>query len=130
MTTYLLDTSIIIDALNGKRHRDALLRKLLHEGHLLGCSSVQVTEVYAGLRPPEEVVTEQLLRSLEYYEVSWEIARRAGILKRDYARKGVTLGIADATIAAVALDYQLTLITDNPRHYPMKELQRYPLPSC
>lgn len=128
MTTYLLDTTVIIDALNGKRGRDALLKNLLQDGHLLGCSSIQVTEVYAGLRPQEEVVTEELLRSLEYYEVSWEIARHAGILKREYARKGITLSIADVTIAAVAFAYQLTLMTDNPRHYPMRDLRRYPLP--
>ncbi|MGH9448191.1 MAG: type II toxin-antitoxin system VapC family toxin [Terriglobia bacterium] len=127
MTTYLLDTSVIIDALNGKRGRDALLKQLLHEGHLLGCSSIQVSEVYAGLSPQEEAVSEELLRSLEYYEVTWEIARLAGILKRDYARNGITLAIADVTIAAVALTHQLTLITGNPKHYPMKDLQRYPL---
>jgi predicted nucleic acid-binding protein len=127
MTTYLLDTSVIVDALNGKRDRHGLLKELLREGHLLACSSIQVTEVYAGLRPQEEEITEELLRSLEYYEVRWEIARHAGILKRDYARKGITLGLADVTIAAVALAYRLTLITDNPRHYPMDDLQRYQL---
>ncbi len=128
MTTYLLDTSVILDVLNGRRGRDALLKRLVHEGHLLGCSSIQVTEVYAGLRPHEESTTAELLRSLEYYEVTWEIARLAGALKRHYARRGITLALADATIAAVALSYRLTLITDNVRHYPMRDLQRYTLP--
>ncbi len=128
MTTYLLDTSVILDVLNGKRGRDALLKQLVREGHLLGCSSIQVTEVYAGLRPQEESITEELLRSLEYFEVIWEIARLAGVLKRDYARRGITLALADATIAAVALTHRLTLITDNARHYPMRDLQRYTLP--
>ncbi|MGH9452646.1 MAG: PIN domain-containing protein, partial [Terriglobia bacterium] len=60
MTTYLLDTSIVIDALRGKHGRDEFLKRLLQEGHLLACSSIQVTEVYAGLRPQEEAVTEEL----------------------------------------------------------------------
>jgi predicted nucleic acid-binding protein len=64
---------------------------------------------------------------LEYYEVTWEIARLAGVLKRDYSRRGITLALADATIAAVALTHRLTLITDNVRHYPMRDLQRYAL---
>ena len=51
----------------------------------------------------------------------------AGLLKRDYSRKGVTLATTDVTIAAVAIHHQLTLITDNLKHYPMKELRRYPL---
>ncbi len=123
MTTYLLDTSVIVDALNGKRGRHALLKQLVEEGHLLACSSIQVTEVYAGLRSHEETTTEELLRSLEYYEVTWEIARLAGILRRDYGRRGVTLALADITIAAVALAHGLALITDNLKHYPMKDLQ-------
>ncbi len=49
-------------------------------------------------------------------------------MKRDYARKGITLASTDVTIAAVALHHQLILITDNLKHYPMKELSIYPLP--
>jgi predicted nucleic acid-binding protein len=128
MVTYLLDTSVIIDMLNGKRGRAALLRGLLSQGHLLACSSIQVAEVYVGLRSHEEQATEAFLRSLEYYEVTWEIARLAGILKRDYAKKGITLALADVTIAAVAIFHGLTLITDNVKHYPMKDLRQFQFP--
>ena len=128
MATYLLDTSIIVDALNGKRNRSQLLGELLQHGHLLACCAINVTEVYAGLRSHEETRTRELLESLQYYPVDWSVARLAGLLKRDYTRKGITLAATDVTIAAVALHYQLTLITDNLKHYPMKELRRYPLP--
>jgi hypothetical protein len=47
MATLLLDTSVIIDAINGKRNRGELLRELLHQGHLLACCPINVTEVYA-----------------------------------------------------------------------------------
>jgi len=87
-----------------------------------------VTEVYAGLRSPEETRTRELLESLQYFSIGWPIARLAGILKRDYARQGVTLATTDATITAVAIHHQLILITDNLEHYPMKELSIYPLP--
>ena len=127
MTTYLLDTSLIIDVLNGKRNRDALLRSLLSQGDLLACCAVNVSEVYAGMRPKEEAKTEALLQSLDYYEVNWEVAKRAGLLKRDYRKKGQTLALGDTTIAAVALEYNLTLITDNVRHYPMPQLTLYQL---
>ena len=50
MSVYLLDTSVIIDALNNKRNRGELLTGLVGQGHLLACSSVNVTEVYAGMR--------------------------------------------------------------------------------
>jgi predicted nucleic acid-binding protein len=127
MTTYLLDTSVLIDVLNGKHNRDALLKGLLSQGDMLACCAVNVSEVYAGMRPKEESRTEQLLQSLEYFEINWEVARLAGLLKRDYSKKGQTLSLSDTTIAAVALSYNLTLITDNVKHYPMPQLRLYPL---
>jgi len=62
--------------------------------------------------------------------VTFPIARLAGFLKRDYSRKGITLAIGDVTVAAVALYHHLTLITDNAKHYPMKEVSLYPLPGA
>ncbi len=128
MPTYLLDTTVIIDALNGRNNRKLLLLDLLKQGHLLGCCPINVTEVYAGLRHKEESATEEFMQSLQYYQITWPIARLAGILKRDYARKGKTLTVSDATIAAVAIHHKLTLLTDNVRDFPMKELAIYPLP--
>jgi predicted nucleic acid-binding protein len=127
--TYLLDTSVIIDALNNKRGRRELLLGLAQQGHLLACCPINVAEVYAGMRPKEEAATEEFLKSLEYYHLTWPVARLAGLLKRDHGRKGTTLTIADATIAAVALVHELTLMTDNVKDFPMKDLALYPLQS-
>ena len=70
MTTYLLDTSVIIDVLNGKRDREPLLKGLLSQGDMLACCAVNISEVYAGMRPKEEAKTEALLQSLDYYEIN------------------------------------------------------------
>ncbi len=64
MATYLLDSSVIIDALNGKHNRDQLFKALLERGHLLACCPINVTEVYAGLRSHEETRTRELLEEL------------------------------------------------------------------
>jgi predicted nucleic acid-binding protein len=130
MSIYLLDTSVIIDALNNKRRRGELLIGLAEQGHLLACCSINVTEVYAGMREEEQASTAELLDSLQFYPVTFPIARLAGFLKRDYSRKGITLAIGDVTVAAVALYHHLTLITDNAKHYPMKEVSLYPLPGA
>ena len=127
MATYFLDTSVIIDALNNKRGRQDLLLDLLKQGHLLACCAVNVAEVYAGLRPKEEKATEEFLRSLEYYHITWPVARLAGLLKRDHAKKGVAVSIADATIAAVAIAHDLPLLTDNVKDFKIKDLTLYPL---
>lgn len=125
MNTYLLDTSVIIDVLNSKRARDTLLLHLLSEGHLLACCAINVTEVYAGMRSHEQARTDILVDSLQYVEITKDIAKHAGRLKFEWARKGVTLSTPDTMIAAVALARKLILITDNRKHYPMPDLRLF-----
>jgi len=127
MATYLLDTSVIVDALNGKRDRKVLLERLLRQGNTLACCGINVAEVYAGMRPHEAEATNALLKSLDYYEITWEIARKAGEIKFQQARRGRTLSLADTIIAAVALSNELKLITDNIKDYPMSGVGIFPL---
>jgi predicted nucleic acid-binding protein len=128
MAVFLLDTTVIVDALNGKKARYELLSTILAQRNLLACCSINVTEVFAGVRPDEMEATQAFLRSLRYYQVTWEIARLAGELKRRWRAKGLTLALPDVTIAAVALAHGLTLLTDNKKHFPMPELSLRPLP--
>jgi predicted nucleic acid-binding protein len=122
---YLVDTSVLVDALNGRKQRRELLAELLGQGNSLGCCTINVIEVFSGMRPDEEAETEEFLESLAYYEVSWAVARRAGRLRYEWARQGQTLSLADVTIAAVALENRLVLMTDNTKHFPMPELQKH-----
>lgn len=130
MAIYLLDTSVIIDVLNNKRGRPGLLLELTKAGHLLACCPINVAEVYAGVRPKEETATGEFIGSLQYYPVTLPAARLAGELKRDYSRKGITLNLGDAIIAAVAICNGLALLTDNTKHFPMENLSLYPLPKA
>jgi predicted nucleic acid-binding protein len=130
MATYLLDTNIIIDAINGKRNRNQLLLDLTErQGHLLACCAINVAEVYAGMRPKEKARTSALLRSFRMYPLTCDVAELAGLFKRDYGKKGMTLSLTDAIIAAVAIHNQLSLITDNVKGFPMESLSIYPLPT-
>lgn len=129
MATFLLDTTVIIDALNEKKNRNLFLVDLVEQGHTLACCPVNVAEVYAGLRPKEEQRTEALLRSLQFYPITFPIAELAGRLKREHGRRGKTLSIADIIIAAVAIHNRLTLMTDNTIDFPMEDLALYPLPA-
>lgn len=119
-----------MDALNGKRGRTDLLRQLVSAGHALACCSVTVAEVYSGMRPHEAARTEQLMSSLDWYDMTRSIARRAGRLRFDWGSEGVTLSLADTLIAATALEHGLTLITDNRKHFPMPELSFYSFPGA
>ena len=130
MPTILLDSTVIFDALNNKRGRPEYLSALLAEGNLLACCPVNITEVYAGLREPESQTTSRFLKSLEFFSVNEDTARLAGLLKRDWMRKGRTLSYSDVTIAAVAIENNLPLLTDNRKDFPMPEIELYPLPGA
>jgi hypothetical protein len=74
--THLLDSGVPIDALNGRGGWPRLLAQFSERDILLACCAVNVTEIHLGMRPGEEARTEKFLRSLEFYPVTWEIARR------------------------------------------------------
>jgi predicted nucleic acid-binding protein len=69
------------------------------------------------------------LKSFQLFPITWPVARLAGELKRDSGRKGTTLNLGDLIIAATALCNDLTLLTDNTKDFPMKNLSLYPLPA-
>jgi predicted nucleic acid-binding protein len=127
MATILLDSSVIFDALNGKRGRREFLTHLIREGNVLACCPVNITEVHAGLREHESVVTGAFLSALKFYPVTAAIAKAAGLLKREWGRSGHTLSYADVTLAAVAIQSDLGFLTDNREHFPMPELRLYPM---
>jgi predicted nucleic acid-binding protein len=128
MAVFLLDISVIIDAINGKRRRAEFLVRLLNQSNLLACCSINVTEIYAGMRPHEAEATEALMRSLKFYEGTWEVARLAGELKAAWSKRGQTLSLPDVTIAAVALTNGLVLATDNRKDFPIENLRFLALP--
>lgn len=125
----LLDTSVVIDVLNARKERQRFMRELLDDGHALGCCAVTVAEVYAGMRRDEVRATEELLNTLDYYETTRSAAQCAGHLKAVWSRKGRTLGLPDALIAATAIELGLALATDNRKHFPMSELKLLSLPA-
>jgi predicted nucleic acid-binding protein len=127
-STCLLDSTVIIDAINDRNRRSQLLDGFLAEGTLLACCPINVTEVFMGMRPSEAAKTEEFLASLEFYPVTWEVAKYAGALYREWRQKGQTLALPDLTIAAVAITNGLRLATDNPKDFPMPELRFQPFP--
>jgi predicted nucleic acid-binding protein len=125
MTQFLLDTSVIIDILNGKHNRAQLIRKLLAEGNTCCCCSINIAEVYAGMRPKEKLRTDAFLDNLYCYDITRTIAVRAGALRYHWSQRGTTLSTSDTIIAGTVLTHNLTLMTDNLKHYPMPELKKF-----
>ena len=124
----LLDASILIDVLRLRNQRREWLAELVGNGHSLSTTTLNIAEIYAGMRPAEENRTEALVSGLELYELDGPSARFAGKLKNTWARKGHPLTLAHTIVAAIAIERGCALLTDNRKDFPMPEVQLYPLP--
>lgn len=60
---------------------------------------------------------------LVQHPVTGEIAEEAARMLRSFSARGITLDAFDALIAATARLEDLTLLTYNVRHYPMKDIE-------
>jgi predicted nucleic acid-binding protein len=124
----LLDTTVLIDVLSNRKGRRELLADLVRAGHAFSTSVLNVAEVYAGMRAGEEARTEAFLEGLEEFDIGGPASRAAGKFKMTWSKKGRTIALADAIIAAIAIEKGCALLTDNQKDFPMTELRLYPMP--
>ena len=122
----LLDSSILIDVLRARNRRREQLAELVRAGHTLATTVLNVAEIYSGLRKGEEVPTEALLSGLQCLDLTGTAARSAGKFKYEWSKKGRTLTLADTIVAAIVIENQCQLFTDNRKDFPMRELSQYP----
>ena len=115
-TSLLVDTDVMVDYLRGSATGVAFLRK--HTDRVV-LSSIVVAELYAGVREGrEQEDLDSLVSIFNVIPVTADIARAAGLLKRDFGGShGV--GLADALLAATAMTEKAELATLNAKHYPM-----------
>lgn len=124
----LLDTSVLIDVLRARKGRKEMLAGFLQAGHTLSTTSLNVAEVYAGMRPHEEPVTDALFLELECHELTCSAGRTAGKFINEWRQKGRTLELPDTIVAAISIEKKCVLLTDNRKDFPMREVQLFPLP--
>lgn len=118
----LIDTDVAIDFLRRHTYAKKLLEQWADKG-LLAISTLTQLEIYHGIRKSEEETTNAFLDGLTSVAVDVPIARRAGKLLGGLRSKGITVGIADAIIAATALQLDVPLLTNNVEHYPFPDLK-------
>lgn len=128
MANYLLDTGLVIRHLRGQRRGVRLLRGLGKMGRL-SVSAVTRLEVHAGMADEERYATQKLLSRFVTYDLSSQVADRAGDLICAKRAQGIALSVPDAIIAATAIHHGLTLVTLNQAHFAaVPGLSLYPLP--
>ncbi|MCD6567126.1 MAG: PIN domain-containing protein [Dehalococcoidia bacterium] len=118
----LVDTDIAIDFLRRRDYAHKLLEDWSEKG-LLAISTLTHLEIYQGMKAGEERPTSSFLDGFVSLAVDIPIARRAGTMQGELRSKGMTIGIADAIIAATALQFGTPLLTNNIKHYPFPDLK-------
>ena len=116
--TALVDTSVLIDYLRGRRDAAELLENE-RAAAPLHASEITRLEVLAGMQPAEEDGTRLLLSTLVWHPVDTEVAEEAGSLGREWLPSHHTIDSADLAIAATAIRTGSRLLTRNVRHFPM-----------
>jgi predicted nucleic acid-binding protein len=117
----LLDTTVLIDALRGRPAAERLLA-LRARGPVPWVCAINVEEVWRGLRAGEEKAGRLLLSGLRVAPLRGMEGERAGLWRRNFAARGVTLTQADCLIASAAVSAGVPLATGNPKDFPMREL--------
>ena len=110
-----LDSSVLIDLLEGDRRTQAEIRKLEAKGLLPVLSTVAVFEVLSGVEftksRSDRAKVEVLLRQVPLVPFDLDAARRAGELRAELQRLGTSPGAPDVMIAGHALAGGHTLVT-------------------
>lgn len=112
----LLDTGVLIAHLRNLPGLKEFLRRLASKATLL-VSAVTVVEIWQGARPAEIEKTRLLFDALQVLPLDENLAEQAGRLAGELRRSGLTIGLADAIIAATALQARAPIITTNPKHF-------------
>lgn len=119
---YLIDTDIIIWVLRNNSLYVNLLQELKFKSPI-SISAVTVAEIYKNILPTETIKTEELINKMILWDVTVQIGKQAGLYWQLYNRQLKKLHILDCMIAATANINDLTLVTLNTRHFPMKDIK-------
>lgn len=124
MTRYLLDTDVLVDFSKGIRSVTTQLLAWIDGTDTVAVCAISVAEFSAGLTPEQTAQVEPFLASLTYWDIGRHAAIRAGQDRYSFARMGFAITTTDALLAAVAREYQATLVTSNLRDFRMEDISR------
>lgn len=119
---YLVDTNILIWVIRGEKNYVRWFEEL-KQGSSLSISTITVAEIYKNVFPGELVNTEAIIGDFEIWDVTANIAKQGGLYWQQYFRNLKGLHVLNCIIAGTAKEHDLTLVTLNTRHFPMKDIK-------
>jgi hypothetical protein len=114
---YLLDTAFLIDHMRGDAGAARRMADLWANATAIYVNEIVVCELMAGLGPEDVPFGQALLEPLDFIQPGPESAVEAGRWRAEARRRGRTLSLADALIAAAAKAAAATILTRNQRDF-------------
>ena len=117
---YLLDTDMIIYSLKADEAVRRNLRRHLHDP--IKISAITLMELYYGAYKSKKV-TNNLVKiktienTFEIIPVSRELVEIFGVLKSELEKFGKLLDDFDLILASTAMSHNLTIVTNNEKHF-------------
>ena len=120
--SYLIDTDWVIHYLNGHKGIMEKLESLKEEG--LAISVISLAELYEGVyystKPDaDEAALNDFLTDISIFGIENEICKLFGKERGKLRKAKKMVGDFDLLIASTCLYYDLTLLTNNKKHYKM-----------
>ena len=121
----LLDSDVVIEILRAREQSVmSQWQHLADSAEVVLFTPLTAAEVWAGARRHEQETTTRFFSHLDCISVEYSTGQLAGRLLCQFGKsRGVK--IADALIAAAAIQHKAALWTRNRKHYPMPELTFY-----
>lgn len=119
---YLLDTDILIWILRNNQKIINKIANLKNKADLC-ISAMSIAEIYQNVFPSELIDTEELINKHVIFNIDQEIAKMGGLYWQQYSKKLKNLTVADCIIAATANLNDLTVVSLNKKHFPMKDIK-------
>ena len=115
----LLDSTFVIDVLEGLPEATARQRAIFESGDEPYANEVVICEVRAGLRRTDEPNLIGILAPVEFIQPGPEDAMLAGEWRRDAHERGYSLSLPDALIAAAAEAIDAAVLTRNVKDFAL-----------
>jgi tRNA(fMet)-specific endonuclease VapC len=121
VTESLVDTDILSFYFKGDQKVVDKFNDYLREFDIINISIITYYEILGGLKfkKAERQIKEfeEFVTNNTIIHISEESAKISGDIYADLRQKGITIGTSDILIAGIAIENELTLITNNERHY-------------
>jgi predicted nucleic acid-binding protein len=122
MNHYVLDTTVLIELSKRRESAIPLVTELAKDGILALCP-INITEFYAGVEPGDHPEMDAFIEQLHLLPISRSVAHQAGAYRRAFRKRGLVLSTTDTLIAAAAASEFATVVTGNPKHFPMTDVR-------